>query len=182
MPIAWPPADRGPAYAPNEDVQQFAPAFDITNLGIIGAEFATDGIDPAIDSLDPGIGIDNNTRAVNLRNLGATFEQPDQNTMAPPAQMRDVKYGRQSYQQTDWYKSNSALTGVTRDSSGAVLGSCKVVLYSSIDVVIASMYSDASGNFSFRNPGTGPFYLVAYKTGSPDVAGTSVNTLLPTVI
>jgi hypothetical protein len=174
MPIQWPPVDRGPAFGTDCDVRDFAPAFDITNLGIIGADLTT-------DSLDPGIGIDNNTRAVNLRNLGAQFEASDQYTMAPPAAILPV-YGRQSYQQTDWYRSNSALTGVTRDSTGAVLGTCEVVLYSTIDVVIGSQFSDASGNFSFLNPGTGPFYIVAYKPGAPDVAGTTVNTLLPTLL
>ena len=69
-----------------------------------------------------------------------------------------------------------------KDSAGAVLGNVEVVLYSTIDVVIGSQYSDASGNFSFQNPGTGPFYIVAYKTGSPDVAGTTVNTLLPALL
>lgn len=174
MPIQWPPSDRYPQYGTDCDVRDFASAWDVTNLGIIGADLTT-------DSLDPGIGIDNNTRGVNLRNLGSMFEQSDQYTMAPPATIQPV-YGRRSYQQTDWYRSNSALTGVTRDSTGAVLGTCEVVLYSSIDVVIGSQFSDASGNFFFPNPGTGPFYIVAYKTGSPDVAGTTVNTLLPTLL
>lgn len=174
MPIQWPPVDRGPAFAPDCDVVAFAPAWDVTNLGIIGADLST-------DSLDPGIGIDNNTRGVNLRNLGSMFEQSGQYTMAPPATIL-LAYGRQSYNQTDWYKSNSALTGITRDGTGAVLGNAEVVLYSSIDVVIGSQFSDGAGNFSFQNPGTGPFYIVAYKTGSPDVAGTTVNTLLPALL
>jgi hypothetical protein len=175
MPIQWPPVDRYPQYGTDCDVRDFLPVWDVTNLGIIGADLST-------DSLDPGIGINNlTTRAVNLRNFDAQFEPPDQYTMAPPATIFPA-YGRQSYQQTDWYRSNSTLVGVTRDSTGAVLGNVEVVLYSTIDVVIGSQYSDASGNFSFQNPGTGPFYIVAYKTGAPDVAGTTVNTLLPTLL
>ena len=182
MPIQWPPFDRGIQFG-TDGVTDFAPAFDITNLGIIGVEFAVDGLGLDIDSLDPGIGIDNNTCGVNLRNLGSMFEQSDQYGMAPPAQMRDVKYGRQSYLQTDWYASNRAITGVTRDSTGAVLANCHVDLFiSNADVLRAETTSDASGNFSFGNPGTGPFYIVAYKTGSPDVAGTTANTLFPAVI
>jgi hypothetical protein len=42
--------------------------------------------------------------------------------------------------------------------------------------------SDALGNFTFDNPGSGPFYIVAYKVGSPDVAGTTVNTLTALVV
>ena len=183
MPIQWPPVDRGIPYAPDCDVQAFAPAWDITNLAIVGFEFGTDNFDTDMDSLDPGIGVDNMTgHSVNLRNPGNQFEPPDQYTMAPPAQIKNISYGRQSYQQTDWYSSNRALAGITRDSAGAVLANCEVVLYTTIDNVIASMYSDDSGNFSFQNPGTGPFYIVAYKAGGPDVAGTTVNTLLPALI
>ena len=185
MPIQWPPVDRGIPFAPDCDVRAFAPAWDITNLGGVGVEFGTDGFDLDIDSLDPGLGIDNNTstRVVNLRNPGNQFEPADLYTMAPPAQMMTINYGRQSYQQTDWYASNTAITGVTRDSAGAVLSSAQVNLFlTGGDIWQAGQVSDASGNFSFKNPGTGPFYIVAYKTGSPDVAGTTTNTLLPTLI
>jgi hypothetical protein len=78
---------------------------------------------------------------------------------------------------------NFAITGVTRDSGGAVLGTCRVELFvTSRDVSIAETVSDTSGNFTFGMPGTGPFYLVAYKVGSPDVAGTTVNTILPVAV
>ena len=173
MPIQWPPVDRYPQFAPQDDVPSFAIAFDITNLVGIGREF--DG-----SILDPGIGLDD-TRGVNVRNLGFQFETPDINSMAPPPIIQ-VSTGRGVYNQTDWYNSNSSIIGVTRDSAGVVLGSCQVDLFSSIDVVIASVISDVSGNFSFSNPGTGPFYIVAYRTGAPDVAGVSVNTLLPTLL
>lgn len=74
---------------------------------------------------------------------------------------------------------NYSITGVTKDSTGAVLPNCKVELFiTARDVAIAERVSDASGNFAFDMPGTGPFYIVAYKAGSPDVAGTTVNTLV----
>jgi hypothetical protein len=41
-----------------------------------------------------------------------------------------------------------------------------------------TMVSDGAGVFTFDNPGSGPFYIVAYLAGSPDVAGTSLNTLI----
>ena len=175
MPIQWPPVDRGIPFAPDCDVPAFAPAWDVTNTGIIGADLST-------DSLDPGIGFDNqNSRATNLRNLGVQFEPADLNGMAVPPVI-SINYGRQCYLQTDWYRSNSALAGITRDSTGAVLGLVQVDLFSSLDLVINRTVSDAAGNFTFSNPGTGPFYLIAYKPGAPDVAGTSVDTLLPTLI
>jgi hypothetical protein len=44
------------------------------------------------------------------------------------------------------------------------------------------MVSDSSGVFVFTIDGNvNPKYLVAYLSGSPDISGTSVNTLLPTL-
>jgi hypothetical protein len=78
---------------------------------------------------------------------------------------------------------NFVISGVSRDSSGVALGSCTIALMQTGgDILTQTTISDASGNFSFSNPGSGPFYLVAYKVGSPDVAGTTVDTLLPTAI
>ena len=78
--------------------------------------------------------------------------------------------------------STSALyiSGVTRDSVGNPLGGCKVELFcSGSDIYVGDTVSDGSGNYSFQVLKSGPFYLVAYKAGSPDVAGTTVNTILP---
>lgn len=78
---------------------------------------------------------------------------------------------------------NFRLSGVTRDSSGAAIGGCRVELFvTAMDVAIADTISDAGGNFAFDMPGTGPFYLVAYKAGGPDLAGTTINTLMPAVV
>ena len=73
---------------------------------------------------------------------------------------------------------NNFITGITKDSAGTALGNCQVDLFlTSSDMPQQSVVSDAVGAFSFGNPGTGPFYMVAYLSGAPDVAGTSVNTL-----
>lgn len=74
---------------------------------------------------------------------------------------------------------NNTLSGVTKDSTGAVLSFCRVEIFlTGSDTPVMEMASDASGVFSFYNPGSGPFYIVAYKAGAPDVAGTTVNTLV----
>lgn len=74
---------------------------------------------------------------------------------------------------------NRTVTGITRDSSGVATGNCAVhLILTDTDNVVQELVSDASGNFTFYNPGSGPFYIVAYKTGSPDIAGTTVNTLI----
>jgi hypothetical protein len=74
------------------------------------------------------------------------------------------------------------LTGVSRDSAGAALGGCTVKIFSSInDVKLYETVSDGSGDWSVDvAPNPGPFYYVEYKVGSPDVAGTSLNTNVPT--
>lgn len=73
-----------------------------------------------------------------------------------------------------------SITGITRDASGNPLGGCVVDLYmTATDQVQMSTVSDASGNYRFEDAGAGPFYVVAYKAGAPDVAGASVNTIVP---
>lgn len=75
---------------------------------------------------------------------------------------------------------NYAIAGVSRDSGGAALAGCVIDLFTTgSDALRDSQVSNASGNFSFAMPGTGPFYIVAYKAGGTDVAGTTVNTLIP---
>lgn len=76
--------------------------------------------------------------------------------------------------------SNLTLSGITKDSSGSILGSCVVQLFiTANDLLVTETISDAStGSYSFNILVSGPFYIVAYKAGSPDVAGTTVNTLL----
>jgi hypothetical protein len=72
------------------------------------------------------------------------------------------------------------LAGVTKNSAGATLGGCTVRLFRTSDnLLMASTTSDGSGNYSFNvGDGTTAYYAVAYLAGSPDVAGTTVNTLV----
>lgn len=72
------------------------------------------------------------------------------------------------------------ISGVTRDSTGAALAACVLHLFeSATDTEIAQTESDASGNYTFSiGQNSGFFYIVAYKVGAPDVAGTTVNTLV----
>lgn len=76
---------------------------------------------------------------------------------------------------------NTALSGISRDAVGAALGACRVELHQG-NIIKDTIISSGSGAFTFSNPGSGPFFLVAYKQGSPDVAGTTVNTLQPVVV
>jgi hypothetical protein len=73
------------------------------------------------------------------------------------------------------------ITGVTKDSGGAALGNCVVQLFrTSNDEFIMENTSDLLGNYEVRTPYPGAnHYCVAYKQGSPDVTGATVNTLVP---
>jgi hypothetical protein len=72
------------------------------------------------------------------------------------------------------------ITGVTKDTAGAAIASATVRLFrASDDALIATTTSDGSGNYSFTVADTSTLYwLEAYKSGSPDIAGTTVRTLV----
>ncbi len=72
----------------------------------------------------------------------------------------------------------ATITGTTRDQNGVALGVCVVHAFrTSDDVEVAQTTSAADGTFSVTVAGGVAHYLMAYKAGSPDVAGTTVNTL-----
>jgi hypothetical protein len=71
------------------------------------------------------------------------------------------------------------ITGVCRNSAGGILPDCTVDLFvTGTDQKVASTISNGSGEYTFQILVSGPFYIVAYHTGSPDLAGTTVNTLV----
>lgn len=72
--------------------------------------------------------------------------------------------------------------GVTKDSTGTPITSCVVDLFRSFDnMFVDQVISDGSGNYEFRSPSLSTtYYVVAYKAGSPDTAGTTINTLVGT--
>ena len=70
--------------------------------------------------------------------------------------------------------------GVTKDSTGTALASATVtaLLTSTDQTVGPDVVSDAGGYFEAVSPFPGvDHYLVAYKPGSPDVAGTTKNNI-----
>lgn len=75
---------------------------------------------------------------------------------------------------------NLVIAGVTRDNVGAPLGNCTVDLFiTATDAWVAQTISDGSGNWSLPVYVSGPFFARAYLAGSPDRAGTTLNTLDP---
>jgi len=75
------------------------------------------------------------------------------------------------------------ISGVTRDGNSNALGGCTVhVFLTSNDAEQFLTVSDANGNYSSSVQPSAPHYVVAYLAGSPDVAGTTVNTLAGTQV
>lgn len=95
----------------------------------------------------------------------------------------DTMYQRQGvgpFRSPSFNATNATITGVTRDSAGAALGGVTVQLFRTVDdVYIGETVSDGAGAYSIVSVVSGPFYIVAYQAGAPDVAGTTVNTLVP---
>lgn len=81
-------------------------------------------------------------------------------------------------------QSTKFIKGTTLDSTGAVLANAIVKPYvTATDVEDGpAVTSAADGTYAAGVYTPGAHYVVAYKSGSPDVAGTSVNTLSPTNI
>lgn len=78
------------------------------------------------------------------------------------------------------------ITGVTRDSAGVALGTCRVVALETGRVAVGEApvccetISDGSGNYSLMVPMNTGYWLLGYKVGAPDVGGTTVVTVTPT--
>ena len=73
-----------------------------------------------------------------------------------------------------WY-----ITGVTRDSNGNPLGNCVVLLYKTSDnSYCGTVTSDSDGNYKISIPALNiNYFLVSFKSGSPDVMGTTDNNI-----
>lgn len=73
-----------------------------------------------------------------------------------------------------------SISGITKDSTGAVLGLCTVKVFDlQSNTHRATIVSGANGVYSIDVTSQRglTFFVVAYKAGVPDVAGTTVNTL-----
>lgn len=73
------------------------------------------------------------------------------------------------------------ISGVTKDSTGAVLGGATVQIFNTTTgLLVDTVVSDSAGNYYASDPNAVSCFAVGYETGSPDVAGTTVNTLTGT--
>lgn len=73
------------------------------------------------------------------------------------------------------------ISGVTKDETGAATGGFTVYLFNmstGTPVLQDTTVSDASGNYSFSVGSGMNYWAVDYKSGSPDKAGATLNTLV----
>lgn len=95
-------------------------------------------------------------------------------------QEKSYTFGRKRFRSPPLSTSSVYITGTTRTCAGVALAGATVQLFrTATDEILGETISDGSGNFSIRAAGTPTFYLVAYLAGAPDIAGTTVNTLVP---
>lgn len=185
MPIRFPLGTMGPVSAIREAqwLKNATKAFDAVpapNMAAPGRPFqALASADGTQTILNPGMPLPKgNTRGVNLRRLGMMYEAPTSTSVVNPAAPLITDH-------TDEFSgdnrvlgySNNRIVGVSRDATGAALGTCVVKVFrTEDDVLVASTTSDSSGNWTAYPNQPGPYYFVEYKAGSPDVFGTSPNT------
>lgn len=78
------------------------------------------------------------------------------------------------------YTRPNFIVGQTLDSGGNPVAATVQGFRTSDDLYVGETGSDDSGRYSLPTIYlTDAHYLVAYRTGSPDTAGTTVNTLIP---
>lgn len=185
MPIRFPPVTMGPVALFSEQswMANSVKAFNVVpapNLAAPGTPFQ--GLSSAEGTqtiLNPGIGNPKgNTLSVNLRRLGTIYQAPDQTAKVNPAnQLINDHFDEYAGDNRVLGYSNNRIIGVSRNATGGALGNCTVNVFTTKDnVLVASTTSDASGNWTAYPNQQGPYYFVEYKSGSPDVFGTSPNT------
>lgn len=82
-------------------------------------------------------------------------------------------------------QSTKFIKGTCLDGSGNPVAGATIKGYvAATDVFVGSVQSRLDGSYDLgtANLASTAHYVTAYKAGSPDIAGTSVNTLLPTNI
>lgn len=191
MPIAFPrPSGQTPIFY-GDAAQIFkTPAWTIPvpNLGRVGVPLSDDTLNPGLPM--PRLpGASGGGAAANVRRFGTMYAdvqntaiQNPVTTSAPPG---SILTDRRLYDRVQGEKTG-IISGVSRDNTGAPLGNCRVMLFRTAVGVgqqdfVGETLSDGSGNWSFATLESGPFFLVEYLAGSPDQAGTSVNTIAPVI-
>lgn len=132
---------------------------------------------PAYTLADPAAVPNSQQKAIGLRNVW-TMDHPTLPMRAPLLAGGFV----------DGANARFIISGVTRDATGTPLGACTVTalrvpeMGAPLDpdaAVVAVVASDGSGVYTAQVPQNVPHQLIGYKAGAPDVAGVTLNTIMP---
>lgn len=184
MPIAFPLPKRGPSWTWPEN-RSSALTLSLAN----GAKQYV----PNLISQDPGAPqtlnnfggqqLINTARGKNrnLRRLGSSYVDVRQTAIV---NVENLPYKSEFIcdRELGIAKARSFI-GVSKSSTGTVLAGATLYLMVQVNnqwQEIQRTVSDASGNFRFDVMSDGPYWIPGYKSGSPDTAGASVNSLQPT--
>ncbi len=78
-------------------------------------------------------------------------------------------------------RTRKVFSGFTYKGDGTILPGCNVEGFvTATDTTIGSVVSAPDGSFTLPTPYAVQHYLVSYRAGSPDMEGTTSNSLLPT--
>ena len=116
-------------------------------------------------------------RDVDLLWPRSSFTGNDYTTFCPPWECR-----HQDWEYPHVYSSGHAfpkvITGVAYAAGGTPLAGATVKLFNTATgALMQTVIADAAGNYVVSDPNNVACFVVAYMAGSPDVAGTTVNTL-----
>jgi hypothetical protein len=183
VPIEFPLPKRGPSWTRPEN---------LFSAAVLSAVNGAKQYVPNLFANDPGAPFKMNTfgglvmadarsKNVNLRNLGTNFKAAISSAVI---NIENLPYKGEFVCDRELGSSPArSFIGVTRDSTGAILASATVYLMvqtNGLWTETQRVTSDASGNFRFDVMTDGPYWIPGYKSGAPDLAGASVNTLQPT--
>ena len=169
MPIAFPPAVRGhPRIQAKGLIQKPFDYVPAPNMGNPNYRFNVSTLKGGMGKVFP---------RANPRSPGVNFAKAFSlyNVETRPQHLTDPRLWLE-----DEGTLNMSLTYVSRDSTGAPLAGCTIMVFRTQDrSFVGETVSDGSGNWTLPMLKGGPFFTVEYLAGSPDRAGTSVNTLTP---
>jgi hypothetical protein len=177
MPIQFPPA---PQWTSLNDASKLfkVPGVQMQpNLARVGSPFTQ-------NTFNPGIAVPA-ARAVNVRQLGVNYTAPTETARVNPAMVVaqcpcSNNYVAPTIMKRQTGRLNMAIMGVTRDVLNAAMPNARVMVFRTSDnEFIDEITSDAAGNYSILMLRSGPFFIVVYKVGAPDVTGATLNNIVP---
>jgi hypothetical protein len=121
---------------------------------------------------------------VSLWSFGCRLSDPNMEALIPISRCMVCPDNFEPYSRDgEGTQTKNAIRGTTKDSVGATVANAIVQGFVTVtDAFVGEVTSGNDGTYTLMTEQlkTTQHYLVAYKAGSPDIAGTTVNTLLPT--